>query len=156
MKITTHNKLASARKMQTERLITWGKTNPQNLFLLDGIGAILSAALLGVVLVKLEEFFGIPKQTLYFLASFPVLFALYDFYHFAQKGAANAIFLKGIAVANIAYCLLSLGVTFYHHSTLTLFGCLYVLGEVMIVIALAMLEYSVAQKLESEKAGLNG
>ena len=53
---------------------------PKVLFLVDGLGALLSAFLLGFVLVRLERVFGIPPDALYLLATVPCLFALYDFY----------------------------------------------------------------------------
>lgn len=45
-------------------ILEWGNINPKKLFQIDAFGATLSAVLLGIVLVKLERFFGIPKQTL--------------------------------------------------------------------------------------------
>ena len=53
-------------------------SHPKKLFLIDGLGAILSAFLLGYVLVKLERVFGIPSKTLYFLATLPMFFVIYD------------------------------------------------------------------------------
>ena len=37
---------------------------PKKLFLIDGIGAVLSAFLLGVVLVKLQSLIGMPTNHL--------------------------------------------------------------------------------------------
>jgi hypothetical protein len=62
--------------MPIKRIVEWSNTNPKKLFLIDGLGALLSAILLGVVLVQLEYLFGIPKSTLYFLASLPCLFTI--------------------------------------------------------------------------------
>lgn len=52
--------------------------NTKTLFAIDGLGALLSVFLLGVVLVQFESLFGMPKETLYFLAFLPCLFAVYD------------------------------------------------------------------------------
>jgi hypothetical protein len=92
------------------------------LFLIDGVGALVSAFLLAVVLVQLESYFGIPSSALYFLAVFPVFFAIYDFYCFYNVRNKLDRLLKGIAVANLLYCCLSLGVLFYHLETLTWLG----------------------------------
>jgi len=54
------------------------------LFLLDAIGALVSALLLGVVLVKYQEIFGIPIPTLYVLAIIPCFFALIDLYSYSS------------------------------------------------------------------------
>ncbi|MFD0863352.1 hypothetical protein ACFQ1M_14150 [Sungkyunkwania multivorans] len=120
--------------------------NPKQLFLIDGLGALLSAFLLGVVLVRYEEFFGIPHQTLYFLALFPCLFALYDLYCYRGKRKDLGPFLRGIGIANILYCGLSLGLAFYHGEALTYFGWTYIIIEIMVVITLAVLELKVARK----------
>jgi len=96
-----------------------GAISAQNIFLIDGVGALVSAFLLAVVLVQLESYFGIPSSALYFLAVFPVIFAIYDFYCFYNVRNKLDRFLKGIAVANLLYCCLSLGVLFYHLETLT-------------------------------------
>ena len=121
--------------------------NPRKLFLIDGVGAMLSAFLLGIVLVKLEHFFGIPVPTLYLLASLPVLFALYDFYSYRQGDDKLAVLLKGIAMMNLGYCLLSIGLAFYHHKVVTYLGWIYIILEIMIVVAIAILELRVAKSL---------
>lgn len=135
--------------MIAEPLIQWGRKNPGRLFLTDGLGALVSALLLGVVLVRLEEVFGIPPPTLYILALFPCLFGIFDLYSYKYAGKNSAHFLKGIAIMNLAYCCLSVGLALYHHESLTFWGWAYILLEVMVVSALASLEYRVAQKLKS-------
>ena len=92
-----------------ERLFIWGNANPRRLFLIDGFGALLSAILLGIVLIKFETIFGIPKSTLYFLASLPCLFAIYDFYCFFGMNDKLSGSLNRIAIINLFYCCLSIG-----------------------------------------------
>ena len=121
--------------------------NPKKLFLMDALGAIISAILLGVVLVKLESVFGVPANMLYFLAAIPVLFILYDLFCLTKRKNNLSPFLKGIAVVNIMYCCLSIGMAVYHLKTITIFGYLYILIEVIITFTLAVFEYKVANKL---------
>lgn len=122
------------------------QSNPKSLFVIDGLGALLSAFLLGIVLVELEPIFGIPRPTLYWLAFLPCLFAVYDFccYHLFSDNIG--VFLKGIAFLNIGYCCLSIGLAIYHHQTITYFGWAYLLIEVVVVMLLSMLEMSTAAK----------
>ena len=117
----------------------------KNLFLLDGFGALLSAFLIGIVLVKLESYFGIPKSTLYFLAALPCLFAIYDFYCYFKVERDLGKFLKGIAIVNLLYCCLSIGLAFYHYQEITYLGWAYVLVEVFIVIGIAVIELRAAK-----------
>ncbi len=123
--------------------------NPKKLFLIDGLGAISSAFLLGIILVKLEAIFGIPASTLYLLAAFPVLFAIYDFFSYRTEKSNYAGLLKGIAIFNMLYCFLSIGFAVFHFDIITLWGWAYILGEVLIVVLLAIIELRVANRLKT-------
>lgn len=118
----------------------------KKLFLLDGLGAMLSAVLLGIVLVQFEAFFGIPKPTLYLLASLPCLFAIYDFYCYFKIDRNLKKFLTAIAMTNILYCFLSIGLAMYHYQVITSWGWAYILIEVIIVSSLAFAELRVANR----------
>lgn len=133
--------------MPISQIIEKLEQNPKKLFFIDGAGAILSAFLLAVVIAQLEELFGIPASTLYFLAVFPVIFALYDFFSYQQEKGKAGQFLMGIAVINFLYCCLSIGMAFYHLKTISLLGWAYILGEILIVMTLAIVEFTVAQRM---------
>ena len=130
--------------MKFEDLITKAELNPKKLFLIDGFGAILSAFLLGVVLVKFEEIFGIPTSVLYFLATIPIFFVIYDVFCY-QKHLKIGILLKGIAVLNILYCCISIGLISYHFSSITILGWTYIIVEIILVSFLAMIEFRVGE-----------
>lgn len=115
-------------------------TKLKKLFLIDGIGALVSAISLGVVLVQLEEYFGIPVSALYILAALPCLFALYDFYCYFKLKENLGSYLKGIAIVNLLYCALSIGFAFYHQSSITWLGWTYIVLEISIVATLALIE----------------
>ena len=133
--------------MTINKIIDWGNSNPKKLFLIDGLGATISAVLLGIVLTRLVSFIGIPESTLYFLAVIPSLFAIYDFYCYLKIENKIGIFLKTIGIANLVYCCLSVGLAIYHRATITHLGWMYVLIEVMIVGLLAYVEMKVAKRL---------
>ena len=130
-----------AFKQLTNRIYS----NPKKLFFIDALGAMLSAFLLGVVLVRFENIFGIPSTTLYFLATLPCVFAAYDFYCYLKIRNNIGKFLKGIAYANILYCFLSVGFAFYHYGVITQLGWSYILIEILIILILANLEIKVAK-----------
>ena len=122
-------------------------SNPTQLFIIDGFGAILSAFLLGIVLVKFENIFGIPSKTLYALAAMPVFFAFYDLYCIRNKKDDLGYFMKGIAKINLTYCCVSILFAFYHLETITIFGWSYLIIEILIIIILSIIEYKVAMRL---------
>lgn len=121
-------------------------TNPKKLLLIDGCGAIISALLLGVVLVRFEKYVGIPPATLYLLAVFPIMFAIYDLFSYLQSHNKQPLLLKGIAFLNYIYCCLSIGVAFYHYETLTTLGWIYILIETLIIMILATWELNIATR----------
>ena len=131
--------------MIISQLITWGSRNPKNLFILDGFGALLSAFLLGVVLVQFESIFGIPRSTLYILAALPCLFVLY--YVLGYRSKNNSQYLQGIARMNIGYSLVSLAFAFYHVKVISLFGWGYLVAEILIILSLAGIELAVARRI---------
>lgn len=132
--------------MTIERIVDSGNKNPKKLFQIDGFGAILSAILLGIVLVKWEYLFGIPKRTLYFLASLPCLFAVYDFYCYFKINKNLESFLKRIAIINLTYCCLSIGLAIYHRENIMILGWFYILMEIVIVGGLSIIELKVAKR----------
>ena len=132
--------------MKFEDLITKAELNPKKLFLIDGFGAIVSAFLLGVVLVKFEEIFGIPTSVLYFLATIPIFFVIYDVFCY-QKHLKIGLLLKGIAVLNILYCCISIGLISYHFSSITILGWTYIIVEIILVSFLAMIEFRVGKRI---------
>ncbi len=132
--------------MKASNLIHQINKEPRKLFLIDGLGALLSAFLLGVVLVKLEHIFGIPRSALYVLAVIPCFFAAYDIYRYWRLDKNLSRFLQMIAVLNVAYCCLSIGVAISHHAVITTLGWGYIIGEVIIVVSLALLEWKIARE----------
>ena len=120
---------------------------PRNLFLIDAFGALLSAFLLGVVLVRFDSLFGIPIPTLYYLASFPILFALFDFIICFSRPIPLNRYLRWIALSNLFYCVLSLSAAVYYSDSLTPLGWIYILTEVAIVTSIAVLELKIATSL---------
>lgn len=122
------------------------ETTPRSLFLIDGAGALFSAFMLGVVLVQLDPLFGMPVEALYILAAFPVGFALYDAICYWGIKGNPSFFLKGIALINIGYCGLSVAFLSQHYERLTTLGWLYFMGELLIVLFLSGVEWTVAKK----------
>lgn len=120
--------------------------NVRRLFLLDAIGAVFSAVLLGVVLAQWHSMVGIPPAVLYVLAVMAALFSIYSFTCFLLN--ASALFLRIIAIVNILYCCLTLGLILFQHQTITALGVAYFLGEIAIVLWLASWEWRLARQSE--------
>ena len=105
--------------------------------------------MLGFVLVELEGILGIPANTLYILALFPVVFLIYDIYCYKTKSISVSPYLKCIAIANLLYCILSIGFTFYHYNVVTISGWAYIILEVFILVILAIIEIKVSNRIDN-------
>ncbi len=112
----------------------------KKLLLVDGIGAMISAILLAGIVANNESIFGMPKQIVLILVVPPVLYATYSFgiYLFVHKNHGK--YLKTIAIANLAYCALSMGYVYYYFDYLTALGLVYFIGEVLIIFTLVCIE----------------
>lgn len=122
------------------------KISPKKLFLIDGLGALVSALLIGVVLTKIHEHIGLPLPVLQFLAIPPVAFAVYSFNYFLNVPSNWQLYLKIIATVNIAYCLLTSLVMFHYKESLTTLGLGYFVTEIMVVLILVAVEIQKASQ----------
>ena len=114
--------------------------SPKRIFLIDGIGAFVSAIMLGIVLIRYNDFIGMPKNVLYILAGLAGIFALYSFTNYFQLRRNWKQYLKGIAIANFLYCCLTLGCVLYYWRLLTGLGLLYFILEMIVISLLVVLE----------------
>lgn len=117
---------------------------PKKLFLLDSLGGLLSAIMLGLVLTSMETAFGMPRKVLYPLAFIACAFSLYSFLCFWRFPEQWRPYLRLIAVANLSYGCLTLGLVMYWHQQLTPLGLLYFVLEMLVVTGLAVYEWRVA------------
>ncbi|URC11414.1 hypothetical protein [Flavobacterium sp. B183] len=120
--------------------------NSKKIFLIDGLGALFSTLLLGVVLVELEIYFGVPKKTLYLLAVLACLLMASSFasYWFANENWRGC--LKIIAFANLLYCGITAGLLLYLYTHLTYLAVFYFLAEIAIILFLARMEFKIASR----------
>jgi hypothetical protein len=116
-------------------------TNRQRLFLIDGLGALLSAFFLGIVLVRFETTFGMPQNILCFLAALACLFAVYSFccYIFIKDNWRP--YLRSIAIANLTYCCITFGLIVTCYESLTILGVGYFVVELLILGILVAVEF---------------
>lgn len=140
----------SKKPMIFQQIINKMILNPRRLFLIDGVGAVLSAIFLGVVLVRFEKIFGMPKEMLYFLAFLPCIFVIYDIYCYLRIQEYQKPFLKIIAFANLIYCCISIAMVFLHYRELTNLGLVYFILEVLIIVILIIIELKTDAKLMSK------
>ena len=122
------------------------RLSSRQLFLIDGIGALASAILLGVVLVGIQDRIGVPTQTLLGLSGMATAFFIYSSVCYWWVRKSLAPFLKAIAICNVVYCLITLGVLVVWMNQLKMLTYVYFISEILIILALVFVELSVANK----------
>ena len=119
---------------------------PKKLFLIDCLGALLSAFLVGIILARFESVFGMPREATHWLSIISCLYAVCSFTCFLLITDNWKPYLWLIALANLLYCCLTIYLVVYFYQHLTALGLLYFTGEVMVVIGLAFVELKSASK----------
>jgi len=125
--------------------------NPKKLFLIDSLGGLLSAFLLGAVLASFETTFGMPQKVLYFLSFIACVYAIYSFLSYWQIKENWRLYMRIIVIANMIYCLLTIGLVIYYYQELTKLGVIYFLLEIVVIISLVIIELKTVSKLIKEK-----
>ncbi len=134
-------------------VIRFGCRHPRQLFLVDGAGAFLSALMLGVVLIRLESYFGIPPRMLLILAAFPVLFVVYDLCCVMFHPRSPGLFLRIIGFANLCYVFICFFLIIDHSGSILRPGWIYLVSEMLIVAAIGFGELCVSWQLATGPRG---
>lgn len=121
----------------------------RNIFLIDGIGAMMSTVMLGAILPAFQEYIGMPRSTLYLLAVGAAFFALYSLGSFCFADVKQKKWLLLIMIANLSYCVLTAGLVMYYRELMTLFGVVYFTGEIIVIVALVAYERKVLKSIDS-------
>lgn len=120
--------------------------NSRKMLFVDGIGALVSATLLGFVLVRFNDNIGMPVKVLHQLAAVAGIFAVYSFTTYMIVKENCKPYLKVIAIANLLYCCLTVGLLVYFETELTTLGLIYFIGEVLVILALVIVELKTAYR----------
>lgn len=114
---------------------------PIKIFLIDAIGALATAFILGVIFTHYQEYIGMPREILISLSLIAVIFCIYSLSCFFVLKRNWKPFLKGIAIANLLYCIATavLMIALFHQ--LTILELLYFTGEIIVVGVLVYFEF---------------
>jgi hypothetical protein len=120
--------------------------DPRKLFLIDSIGAVVTALLTGVLLAQFESFFGVPAQTLYLLSIAPVLYAVYSLVCYLRFPSSWRMLMRIIASANLLYVIVVNVWMLFFQPGITGWGMIYFVGEFFIVAGIAAIELKTAAR----------
>lgn len=126
-----------------QKLINKLTINPRLIFLIDGLGALLTAGSLLAMITVFEEYFSMPQMALITLYVVALIFSIYStwcYIYFPQNWKS---FLKAIIIGNSLYCLATAVLTFYNYPQLTCLDVTYFMLEVVVVSVLVYVETKV-------------
>lgn len=111
----------------------------RNIFLVDAIGAVVSALSL-LIPFSFVELFGMPKSIVSIFISIAIVYSIYSTIVYLTNPSKWKMYLIIIAILNISYCLFTVYHIFNNLNTITLLGYLYFAGEILIVLTLSIFE----------------
>lgn len=126
-----------------------------SLLLVDGVGAILSAIGVGLVLPAFQPWFGIPTLVLRVLGGVALCFAAFSLGRYLT-GTGTPASLRRIARANLAYAVVTAATLVAYASTVTLIAIIYFVGEMVILVVLSSHELRLARRLARSRAFEHG
>lgn len=127
-----------------KQAINYTTKKPKILFLIDGTGAMFTAFLWFVILKNFHEYFGMPQTILTYLAIIAVIFCIYSTTCFLFLKDNWTPYIRVISIANLVYCILTIGILIANHPILTVLGITYFLIEILVICGLVYIELKVA------------
>ena len=101
--------------------------NPYTLFFLDGLGAILTANSLVLILRNYYQYVGMPVNILAYLSAIGLIFCEYSMFCYFLIKKNWIPYLRFISKGNFSYCVLITVLLFYYSSQLVQLGLTYFL-----------------------------
>lgn len=133
------------------KLINYLSEKRKTLFLIDSLGAFSTAFFLFVIMRQLNEYFGMPKIVLTYLSAIACCFCIYSTICFIFIKGYAVPFIRIIAVANLLYCILIIGLLIKYFPLLTIVGRVYFVIEIIVIYMLGYVELSVVARSKEKK-----
>ncbi len=115
------------------------------IFLVDALGACVSIVCLFFLYAN-EAMFGMPHYVLCNFILIAACLATYSFSCYFFKPKNWGLYLFIIAILNISYCLFTIYHLVQNAPSITVYGFVYFVGEVIIISLLAFFELKLSQK----------
>jgi hypothetical protein len=122
------------------------------LFLIDSLGAVLTAFFLFVLMRPFNEYIGIPETVLTFLSVIAICFCVYSATCFLFLKGRRTPFIRLIGIANLLYCALTTGLLIKYFPLLKIIGTIYFLIEIIIICVLGYVELNVATEIKKMRS----
>ena len=122
--------------------------NEKSIFLMDGLGALLSASCTGLLLPFYSEWIGLPNRVLFGLAALALAYSIYSLSCFFFIKRIRPAMLLAIIAANLIYCLIAAAVL-VSALEITKVGEWYLIGESAIILGIILVEAKVYREFSA-------
>lgn len=129
-----------------QKLIQYFQQQPKKIFLFDGLGAMLSTALLYFLLMPNAGWIGLSITQINALVIGALCLVGYDLIARIMYTPERGWLIKALALLNTLYCITTLSVLMLHYTSITILGWAYFLGEMAIVGVLVYLEWKISAR----------
>lgn len=135
-----------------KKLIKYFIEKQKLLFLIDSLGAIITAFSLFVIIRLFDEYFRMPKTVLIYLSVIAIFFSIYSAACFLFLKRRFAHFIRLIGIANLLYCGFTIGLIIKYNTLLTIIEITYFSIEIIIICALSYIELNVAKEIKRSRS----
>lgn len=118
-------------KINIESMTDYFSKRPRTLFLLDGLGAVLTTFFLFFVVRHYYDHFGMPVNISKYLAMMGLIYCAYSLSCYFLLKDCWTPYLKIIGTGNLLYCILTMALLYFHFNSLTRIGLTYFLAEIV-------------------------
>jgi hypothetical protein len=127
-----------------KKFLKYFNEKPKTLFLIDSVGALMTALSLIVIVREFIEYFGMSKNEVNYLSLLAFCFCMYSAICYMFLKSNFSPFIRFIGIANSSYCALIIGLMIRYKSSITVIGIIYFLVEIIIICCLSYVELKVA------------
>lgn len=120
------------------------RLNFNNIFLADAAGAGASLLMTGGILPLIPNFVGIPRDILFALAIFPLVYSLFGIALQKMPGKQPWM-LMAVIILNVLYAMI-LATVLISLRDIAVWGYLFMIGEIIILSVLVSIEFQIFRK----------
>ncbi len=128
-------------------MISYFKSKPKTIFIIDSIGAFLSSFCLFIISRFYSNYIGIDSSKLILLTILPNIYCIYSACCYLLVKQKFKLFIRVIAIANLLYCLITMFIIGFHYDHLTILGFTYFILEIFIIAFLVNVEFKISNIL---------
>lgn len=121
---------------------------PKSIFMIDGVGALMTAFFLYVVLRNVNDYVGMPITILTYLSMIAICLSIYSITCYLVVRQNFSPYIWGIIIANSLYCILTTWLVMTYYSFLIVLGVFYFAIELFIITMLIIIELRLALEIK--------